>query len=111
MKPANLGPFYAAGLYPQIAEICRKHGYALAVHGSLARDFDLIAVPWVETVSEPREVVDELQQTFAFCKGHIPPEGKPHGRIGYSIPFSFGECRMDISFTMALRDAIAERTK
>src|SRR5271154_4799160 len=45
VKPANNGPFYAAGLYPKLAEVFRSHGYALAVHGSLASDFDLVAVP------------------------------------------------------------------
>ena len=48
MKPANRAAVYAAALYPDLAEIAREHGYALAVHGSLARDFDLIAVPWRE---------------------------------------------------------------
>jgi len=27
MKPANNGPFYAAGLYPKLAEVFREHGY------------------------------------------------------------------------------------
>lgn len=48
MKPANNAPFYAAGLYPKLADIFRSHGYALAVHGSVGTDFDLIAVPWVK---------------------------------------------------------------
>ena len=65
MKPPNFAPLYAA-LYPELAEVARSHGYALAVHGSLARDFDLIAVPWAESVSEPGAVVAELVRDFAL---------------------------------------------
>lgn len=38
MKPPNYAPVYAAALYPDLAELFRSHGYALACHGSLARD-------------------------------------------------------------------------
>ena len=65
MKPPNFAPLYAA-LYPEIAEVARSHGYALAVHGRMARDFDLIAVPWAESVSEPGAVVAELVRDFAL---------------------------------------------
>ncbi len=60
MKDANFGPLYAACLYPEMAEIARKHGYALAVHGSLARDFDLIAIPWTENPSTSQQVVSAI---------------------------------------------------
>lgn len=32
MKSANFAPIYL-GLYPPLAELVRKHGYALAAHG------------------------------------------------------------------------------
>ena len=56
IKP-NYSPVYAAALYPDLAAICISHGYALAVHGSLARDFDLIAVPWAAQTSPPELVL------------------------------------------------------
>lgn len=101
MKPANNGPFYAAGIYPKIAEVFRSHGYALAVHGSVANDFDLIAVPWVDEAGAPEDVVKEVLSKFAFEKipDQIKPSSKPHGRIAYKLFFSFGDCAMDISFT------------
>lgn len=64
MKPANFAPVYCA-LYPALAEIARKHGYAMAIHGTMARDFDLICIPWVETPSKPEEVVAEITKTYA----------------------------------------------
>lgn len=49
IKP-NYAPVYAAALYPEFAKIFQRHGYALAVHGSLARDFDIIGIPWAEKI-------------------------------------------------------------
>lgn len=43
MKPANNAPVYCA-IYPGLAEIARNFGYALTVHGSLARDFVKVTV-------------------------------------------------------------------
>ncbi len=44
---------YMVGIYPQLVEEARRHGYALAPHGSLQRDLDLIAVPWSEEAAAP----------------------------------------------------------
>lgn len=101
MKPANYGPFYAAGLYPQLAEVFRAHGYALAIHGSLANDFDLIAVPWVDMAAEPKTVIDEVLKKFAVTMFKNQDIGDPrsHGRIAYKLALSFGDCALDISFT------------
>lgn len=96
MKPANLAPFYCA-IYPELAEIARKHGYALAIHGSLARDFDLIAVAWIEFPSTPQVVVDEIVNTFSI-KQHGEPTLKPHNRLVYTLNVSFGDCFLDFSF-------------
>jgi hypothetical protein len=90
VKPANYGPFYAAGLYPKLAEVFRTHGYALAVHGSVANDFDLIAVPWVEDAADPQTVINECVEN----RGEL----KPHGRLAFRCPFSFDVCSMDVSF-------------
>lgn len=96
MKDANYGPVYCA-LYPQLAEIARKHGYALAIHGSLARDFDLICVPWTEKPGLPAEVVTEITESFA-----VTVVGEPntthHGRERWTLRLSFGECAIDLSF-------------
>lgn len=99
MKPANYGPFYAAGLYPKLAEVFRSHGYALAVHGSLANDFDLIAVPWVEDAAPPQVVADAVHDKFAAKFSVAGPVPKPHGRVAYKLHLSFGDCALDVSFT------------
>lgn len=52
MKPANLAPVYCA-LYPALAEIARKHGYAMAIHGTMARDFDLMGIREILLLGHP----------------------------------------------------------
>lgn len=101
MKDPNNGPFYAAGLYPKLCKVFREHGYALAVHGSVGTDFDLIAVPWVDEAGEPIEVVKELMAKFAFAQmpRQLEPTAKPHDRIAFKLHLSFGDCALDISFT------------
>lgn len=98
MKDANYAPMYCA-LYPQLAEIARRHGYALAVHGSLGRDMDLICVPWAETVSEPRAVIDAITSKLAIELVGDAGTPKNHGREAWTIAVGFGECFIDLSFT------------
>jgi hypothetical protein len=96
-KP-SYAPVYAAALYPQLAEIAREHGYALAVHGSLQRDFDLIGIPWAEHPSDPQTVVDAFTSTFAIRKVDGPPSDKHHGRRAWTLSIGHGECAIDLSF-------------
>jgi len=101
MKDPNNGPFYAAGLYVKLCKVFREHGYALAVHGSVGTDFDLIAVPWVDEAGDPDAVIEACKAKFAFDgkphdKQYTP---KPHSRIAYKLHLSFGDCSLDISFT------------
>jgi hypothetical protein len=96
MKDSNLAPIYC-GLYPALSDLVRQHGYALAVHGSLARDFGLICIPWIERPSQPQEVVENIVTAFAL-KTVGEPDSSFHGRIRYTISISFGECFIDLSF-------------
>jgi hypothetical protein len=99
LKPANNAPLYAC-FYRGFAEIARDHGYALAVHGSLARDLDLIAIPWVEDAKPIEDVLAAITSKYAvrMIEGHSGPEMKPHGRIAYSLHCEFGNVYFDISF-------------
>ena len=99
LKP-NYGPVYAAAMYPGLCPIFHRHGYALAVHGSLARDFDLIAVPWAEEISDPEVVLAEVTKEFAVRVIDVPNriEVKNHGRIAYTLSCGFGDCSIDLSF-------------
>jgi len=96
IKP-NYAPIYAAALYPDLAKLFQKHGYALAVHGSLARDFDLIAIPWAEKLSLPEKVIKEITKEFVIRKIG-KSQLRSYGRQAYTLSIGHGECAIDLSF-------------
>ncbi len=104
IKP-NYGPVYAAAMYPGLASIFQRHGYALAVHGSLARDFDLIGIPWVTGFAEPQVVLAAILEKFAIrLIGDLTPKPLGSGpglRLCQTISVGFGECSIDLSFILA----------
>lgn len=89
-------PLYA-NVYATLVPIARQYGYALAVHGSMARDLDLIAVPWVNAadVRPPDEMIRAFCAAVYFT--HIDgPELKPNGRQTWTLAFP-GTCFVDLS--------------
>lgn len=62
-------PLYAV-MYPELARIAKAHGYALSVHGSMTRDFDLIAVPWTDHAGDPYPMVDEMKHAVRGVYTH-----------------------------------------
>ncbi len=103
MKPANFAAVYCS-LYPELAEIARNHGYALAIHGSMAKDFDLTCIPWAEEVGTPEEVIKEITTKYALTCLDEKPKVKNHGRLAWTIGISFGECRIDLSFMPSINN-------
>src|SRR5689334_1084371 len=107
-SPARAAAYVA--LYPMLLQIAKDHGYALAVHGSLHRDFDLIAVPWIESASDARTLIRAIRQKTRTVTQHentdrkwhkdCNPNQKPHGRVAYSLHVTnsgmYGGC-LDIS--------------
>lgn len=94
----NYAPVYCAAMYPALCAVFQRHGYALAVHGSLARDFDLIAVPWTEKAATPETVITAIAADGMAARVIGEPERKPHGRLAYTLGVGFGECACDLSF-------------
>ncbi len=75
----------------------RKHGYALAIHGSCQRDLDLIAVPWVKgKVTHPDTVILDIMKRYKLMMCG-KPENKPHGRKAFALDTGAGTF-VDISF-------------
>jgi hypothetical protein len=81
-------------IYPMLSQIAKDHGYALCVHGSLHRDFDLVAIPWIEEASETAELIRAIKEAVGAVfhheeMDHVQPDGKPtkkpHGRVAYSL--------------------------
>ena len=90
-------------LIEPIRAIAKEHGYAISMHGSVARDIDLIAVPWIvkpwpaeKLVEAIRDVCENIEGTAFFSEADKNPELKPHGRRAWSIHLS-GGVYLDIS--------------
>jgi hypothetical protein len=110
MKTANRAPSYAI-IYHGLAEIARKYGYALAIHGSMLTDLDLIAVPWTETASDEKTVMLAIVDHCNACgvntmddgKNHHEPQAKPHGRLAWKIFMEAGGS-VDLSVMPRIKD-------
>lgn len=95
---------------PRLIFAARQHGYALAVHGSRARDLDLIAVPWTELAADADALIAAVKDAASFATGwgHITNGGareqKPHGRVAVTILAS-PEVHIDLSVMPRLAPA------
>lgn len=123
MKEPTRAPFFAC-LYPGLCDTARSLGYALAIHGTVTSDLDLIAVPWTEeAVREedlvqalidhigaldyegllrrdlsgcPNEAVEKRIQAEAAVSGPGWCQSKPHGRRAWNLYMDFG-AKVDLS--------------
>lgn len=93
-RPMTAPPTLYAAMYPELLRVAKAHGYALAVHGSMTRDFDLIAVPWTEAAGDPQPMIEEMKHAIGGVYLHHEvdhlvadgrPSDKPHGRRAWSI--------------------------
>lgn len=112
MKDVSPAATYAA-LLPDLTAAAREVGYALAPHGSLARDFDLIAVPWTEEAGSAEQLVMRLMSVSGAVLrdgGHKSDDGtawvtdpgdapkrKPHGRLAWSLHLGVSNLYLDVS--------------
>lgn len=89
-----------------LRETARARGYALAVHGSLKRDIDLVAAPWTHEAVDARTLAEALRDTARAHNGGIAhmtpgeadspwfqagiPTSKPFGRLCWSFHLGGG---------------------
>lgn len=98
-----------AHVYAQLERIAWRHGYALALHGSMGRDLDVIAIPWTDDADEPEKLLD------AFAKAVVKTEEinysrpgatqKPHGRKAYSFILGHAGHYIDLSIMPRIQEA------
>jgi hypothetical protein len=67
----NAATLYAT-LMPRLIPVARRLGYALAVHGSMSRDCDIVAVPWVAEACDALTLAKALRDESG---GHFKHEG------------------------------------
>ena len=93
---SNPKPMLYATMYTKLREIAAKCGYALAVHGSLSSDMDLIAVRWSENYESPLYLVERFIECIVNTSWHgnfykditdlTNPEHRYSNQIHYAIP-------------------------
>lgn len=84
-----------ADVLPDLRLAARGLGYAVAVHGSEARDIDLVAIPWDNNAAAPKALVDRICGVLAGKLGRATSllsdwSEKPHGRQAVTIIVSGG---------------------
>ncbi len=81
--------FYAA-MWPDLRAAALSKGWALGIHGSLASDMDIMAMPWTDDAVPVEELIDALWNCFEGMNMpqdmQKPYKGKPFGRLVYTIP-------------------------
>lgn len=99
---------YFEVLLPALRYVAYRCGYALAVHGSLKTDIDLVAIPWRDVSPIPAEALaEQLRQTAEMIigiavvrPGDKEPTKKPHGRLVFSfylVPSGYPGPYVDLS--------------
>lgn len=91
--------FYAV-LYNSFRQAALDCGYALSLHGSMASDMDMIAVPWVADAKSPDELVAKISDCIdgTVWKDHhlMDREERINGRLCYTISI-MGDWQIDLS--------------
>jgi len=88
-------------LLPDIRDTAKELGWAIAVHGSLTRDFDLVAVRWSDDSSDSDTLLHGIFDTLKLTKIRMEQclnskEIKHSGRTAYVIPL-FADLYIDLS--------------
>ncbi len=84
-KP-NLYAYYFLGL----KELAQEFGYNLVIHGSMNRDLDLIAIPWV---NDPKPEIEMIKSLADWIGGSVDESligTLPGGRTSYIINLNRG---------------------
>lgn len=97
--------FYAANL-EKLRHIAAQCGYALAIHGSLNHDLDLIAVRWAECYESPLYLVERFIEEVVDCSWQrnfyedsielTEPELRYGNQLHYTIPI-IGDFFIDLT--------------
>lgn len=89
-KPVHAKPQLYAYCFLSLKEIAFEYGYNLVVHGSMNRDLDLIAIPWID---DPKPELDMIMALSSAIGGHIQRKSikvLPGGRNSYVIDLNRG---------------------
>lgn len=73
----------------EIRRVAREHGYAITVHGTLKRDVDLVAVPWIEAAGPAWKLVVAVAEVLNIIVTRDwvreTVSKRAHGRRGWAL--------------------------
>lgn len=99
--------FYAA-MWDDIRQCAMDDGWAVALHGSLNSDMDIMAMPWVEDAVNHTTLIKDIAELFTdnemTAAWRIDYCSKPHGRAVATIPI-WADFYLDISIMGPPRSA------
>jgi len=88
-KPTHAKPQLYAYYFLALKDIAKEMGYNLVVHGSMARDMDLIAIPWVNDPKPEMDLVNALSEHMNGKRFELKEQfmykEQPGGRHSYII--------------------------
>jgi hypothetical protein len=91
--------FYAS-IFDDLRKAALDCGWALGLHGSLASDMDIMAMPWTEDAKPVQEMIQALSDCFTGSpwKDHhiVPHYDKPNNRVVYTMSI-FADWYLDIN--------------
>jgi len=91
MKPKNYKTITLEEYYDFALKACRhialEHGYAVAVHGTMKTDLDLVAVPWVSKAIHPKTLANKFLKILGGEKNALwdTEVRSVHGHLKYTI--------------------------
>ena len=104
----NGRPAFYACMWEDIRQCAMDCGWAVSLHGSLASDMDIMAMPWVDNAVAFKEMVDRVSKLFKdnylSSQYTITYSEKPHGRVVATIPI-WADFYLDIS-TISTADVV-----
>jgi hypothetical protein len=92
--------FYAC-MWEDFRNAALDKGWALGLHGSLANDMDIMAMPWTEDAAPIAEMVKALENCLTKTDKDlwVPTKtntDKPNGRVVYTVHI-FADFYLDIN--------------
>ncbi|MCP4177226.1 MAG: hypothetical protein GY756_05620 [bacterium] len=79
---------------PKMRRAARYYGYAIATHGSMERDFDIVVIPWIDDCSDSYDVAHAIKEAAGNTKWRCQDNKKsPHGREWW--PFDWDDSSHD----------------
>lgn len=90
VKPLPVKPNLYAYYFIHLKKIALEFGYNLVVHGSINRDLDLIAIPWVNAPKPEIEMINALTDWVGGKLDKTMIGTLPGGRTSYVINLNRG---------------------